>query len=257
MLAGYLFQTACELRARNIGYTEGQLKDLPIVRVGRRMRQGKEIRVIREYSYESGMRKRKQYDFDSSKGKALLNLFEVRQKLEMRRRDMKWANQLEKMGSGVILDKEINIPSRFSKSVFDRLIERNDPSIEKDFCFDGRRFRSKSEVNIAQFLKSMGLEYKYEIKITIDGQVFYIDFAVYCPETGRFFFIEHFGMMNQERYRMRVFNKLTAYSTCGLQEGCDILYTFENAAVGYNIDILQGKIVGVIATHMALAKQHG
>ena len=46
MLAGYLFQTACELR----------------------------------------------------EGKALLNLFEVRQKLEMRRRDMKWANQLEKMG---------------------------------------------------------------------------------------------------------------------------------------------------------------
>ena len=41
MLAGYLLQTACELR----------------------------------------------------EGKALLNLFEVRQKLEMRRRDMKWANQ--------------------------------------------------------------------------------------------------------------------------------------------------------------------
>ena len=51
MLAGYLFQTACELRARNIGYTEGQLKNLPMVSVGRRMRLGKEIRLILEYSY--------------------------------------------------------------------------------------------------------------------------------------------------------------------------------------------------------------
>ena len=257
MLAGYLYQTACVLRARNIGYTEGRLKNLPTVSVGHRMRQGKEIRVIREYSHESGSRKRKQYDFDSPKGKALLDLLEMRKKLEMRRQGMKWVKQLEKRGRGVIYDEEINIPSKFSKAVFDRLIERNDPSIAKDFCFDGRRFRSKSEVNIAQFLKSMGLEYKYEVKITIDGQVFYIDFAVYCPETGRFFFIEHFGKMSEERYRMRVFNKLTAYSTCGLQEGSDILYTFENADVGYNIDILQGKIVGVIATHMALAKQQG
>ena len=164
MLAGYLFQTACELRARNIGYTEGRLKKLPIIRVGRRMRQGKEIRVIREYCNESGTRKRKQYDFDSPKGKELLKTFEFRQKLEERRQGMKWSNQLEKAGCGIISDQEINIPSKFSKSVFDRLIEKNDQSIEKDFCFDGRRFRSKSEVNIAQFLKSMGLEYKYEIK---------------------------------------------------------------------------------------------
>ena len=49
MLAGYLFQTACELRARNIGYTEGQLKNLPIVSVGMMSQERYRMRVLFEY----------------------------------------------------------------------------------------------------------------------------------------------------------------------------------------------------------------
>ena len=180
---------------------------------------------------------------------------EKRRSLETRKDKLTYSSYLEKDGFGIIRDDEIRVPPRFSKEAFDKLVERNDQSIDREYCYDGHRFRSKSEVNIAQFLKSMGLEYKYEVKIIIDKQIYYIDFAVYCPETGRFFFIEHFGMMSNERYRMSVFNKLTAYSTCGLQEGRDILYTYENADAGYNIDIIQGKIIGVIATQIAMAKR--
>lgn len=255
MLAAHIFQTACILRARHLGYIEGQLKDLPNTHLGKRKRNGQDIRVIRTYNYSSGKLVRKQFDFDSPRGVELLKQMEKRRSLETRKDNLTWSACLEKGGFGIIRDDEINIPARFSKEAFDRLIEKNDQSIGREFCYDGHRFRSKSEVNMAQFLKSMGLEYKYEVKIIIDKQIFYIDFAVYCPETGRFFFIEHFGMMGNERYRMGVFNKLTAYSTCGLQEGRDILYTYENAEDGYNIDIIQGKIVGVIATQMAMAKR--
>ena len=235
MLAAHLYQTACILRARHLGYIEGQLKDLPNMHLGKRKRNGHDIRVIRTYDHSTGTLTRKQYDFDSPRGSELMRQMEKRRSLETRKDKLTYSSYLEKDGFGIIRDDEIRVPPRFSKEAFDKLVERNDQSIDREYCYDGHRFRSKSEVNIAQFLKSMGLEYKYEVKIIIDKQIYYIDFAVYCPETGRFFFIEHFGMMSDEQYFRAAMDRLALYEANGYYVGESLILSFESDKVPLDI----------------------
>ena len=251
MIAAKLYKLALTMRNLNLIYIRDPKIWKPAVKMGKRERNGKSIPVIRVYSSDPN-HKQIEYRLSSSKAKKWENhfieqekRFEIEKHLEFRHELEHWENPCASQSSSV----SDSAKQPYSREVFDKLVERNDPDIKKEHVFDGHRFRSKSEMMIAQLLKSLGLEYKYDVIVSFGGEVFYIDFAIYCHETGRFFFMEHFGDMASENYRYRTFHKIKVYTSNGLVEGWDILYTYENNEDSFNINVYEGKILSIVATH--------
>lgn len=60
----------------------------------------------------------------------------------------------------------------------------------------GKFVRSKSEVLIDSLLFKYHLPYRYECALFIDNKIFYPDFTIKHPSTGKIYYWEHFGMMD-------------------------------------------------------------
>ena len=252
MIAAEFYNLALLTRKMNLSYIH-TAPDGTIIKIGQRLICGERTQVLRVYS-ESDMLHRKEYRMDSPNAETWLSALSEQQKRLSIESQLTFRRELEHSSLTVKLPEKTE--SRFSKEVFDKLVERNDPTIKKVHVYDGRCFRSKSEVMIAQIIKSMGMEYKYEVELNMGNKTYYADFAVYCHETGRFFFIEHFGMMGDEEYRAHTYQKITAYTKCGLTEGLDILYTFESTEGSFCFDLYKGKILGIIIAQVGTMLQH-
>lgn len=256
VIASHLYHSALLLRQRHIQEISDELKSLPDVFIGQRRRNGRTIDVARIYVDRGTARKqRKQIDLDTAGGKVLLQKKKRKDELLKALSELPYKDQLDLSGiSGTATAAPGKRSFNFSKEAFDQLVEKRDDNLTKAYPFDGHVFRSKSELLTAQMLKAFGLEYKYEVILTIGEHTYYIDFAVFCPETGRFFFIEHFGMMNDNAYRLRALEKIGVYDQYGLQEGLDILYIYENWNKGFFTDVTKGKILGIIITQIMMSQ---
>ncbi len=252
MIAAEFYNLALLTRKMNLSYIH-TAPDGTIVKLGTKCIKGKNVQVLRIYS-DKFQHNRKEYRIKSRKAEEWKNLLNEQQKRASIETNLKFRSELD--NSNLKLDLKDQREQRFSKEAFDKLIERNDPEIKKGHVYDGHNFRSKSEVMIAQIINSLGMEYKYEVEICIGTKIYYADFAVYCHETGRFFFIEHFGLMGDEEYRAHTFQKITIYSKSGLTEGLDILYTFENANNSFYADVYKGKILSVIIAQVQTMANH-
>ena len=73
--------------------------------------------------------------------------------------------------------------------------------------------RSKSEVIIADHLSNKGIEYHYELPLTIDGVTKYPDFTIEDMESGFTYYWEHCGMLHVPNYRRRWEEKLLWYKS--------------------------------------------
>lgn len=90
-----------------------------------------------------------------------------------------------------------------------------------------RSVRSKSEEMITASLEKNGIPYRYEAKTEVDSYTFYPDFTLRHPLTGDFRIWEHFGMMNDERYRSEAGWKIQQYIQAGYTPGIDLIITSE------------------------------
>ena len=75
----------------------------------------------------------------------------------------------------------------------------------------GLAVRSKSEAIIAELLDANGLKYKYETKLKIRDKSFSPDFAILRADDNKIIYWEHFGMINNEEYLIKMFYKLNEY----------------------------------------------
>ncbi len=102
---------------------------------------------------------------------------------------------------------------------------------------DGTVVRSKSESLIASELASNGIPYRYECALEIEGQIFYPDFTIRHPSSGRILIWEHFGMIDQEEYLESTLKKLRVYFRNGFIPGINFIMTFETrqAPLGYGV----------------------
>ena len=258
MIAAQFYRLALLFRSRHLDYLHQRIDALPYVSIGKRRMNGKEVEVVRVYQHENEAKKRLQFNAASPKSAKWKSLMEEKAGLVFRENNLEFKSYLNRP-----LDKPANntqepVPSmrfdQFGKDAFDRLEELNDKTIQGGYEYDGHLFRSKSELMMAQMFKELGLEYKYERLLGFGQTRYYIDFAVYCPETGRFFFIEHFGRMSDENYRSKAFQKITCYTQNNYIEGLDILYTYELADGGFFIDVLKCKILSVVAAQLMLSR---
>lgn len=109
--------------------------------------------------------------------------------------------------------------------------ERPNPEGATRRCGNGMKVRSKSEQTIVGLLDRKGIPFKYEEPLTInyDGRfkTIFPDFTIYDSHTGKEIIWEHFGMMDDPRYRENCIRKISAYIKNGYTPFEDLIMTFE------------------------------
>lgn len=93
------------------------------------------------------------------------------------------------------------------------------------------RVRSKSEVLIADTLGHMGIPYRYEYPVVIDGRTFHPDFTVLDIARRREVLWEHLGMMDSVEYAEKAFSKIDIYERAGFVIGDTLILTWETSRI--------------------------
>jgi len=96
-------------------------------------------------------------------------------------------------------------------------------------CISGNIVRSKSESIIDTFLYKNNIPYKYEAPLQFGKIILYPDFTIRHPKTGKIYYWEHFGKMDDEKYARKTFYKLQLYNSHGLIPSINLITTYETA----------------------------
>lgn len=91
----------------------------------------------------------------------------------------------------------------------------------------GEVFRSKSESMIAMQLRERGIPYRYECELELGNETIYPDFTIRHPGTGRIYYYEHFGKMDDVKYTNRNLPKISLYTRHGIIPGIHLIMSFE------------------------------
>ena len=91
----------------------------------------------------------------------------------------------------------------------------------------GRYVRSKSEAIIDMFLFLNKIPFHYEEKLVLGRGIMYPDFTIRHPKSGKVFYWEHFGMMEDPEYVREAARKIKRYSLNGIIPGINLITTYE------------------------------
>lgn len=101
------------------------------------------------------------------------------------------------------------------------------------------RVRSKSELIIANALYKAGVPYRYEFPfVTKNKQVLYPDFTILDQQTRETIIWEHFGRLDNEDYRIKMFEKIRIYAEGGITVGNGLIVTVEDYRSPLNIFVV-------------------
>lgn len=89
--------------------------------------------------------------------------------------------------------------------------------------------RSKSEKIIADKLKLMGIPYKYEEAITLEGNIRFPDFTVLNKNSRKVYYWEHVGMIDKPGYFKDVITKSEIYLRNNIILGKNLIITYETS----------------------------
>ena len=106
----------------------------------------------------------------------------------------------------------------------------------------GERVRSKSEIIIANMLKTLNIPYKYECPLKIGDILLYPDFTILDVKGRRERYLEHFGMMGDLDYVNNMMLKISTYEKNNIFIGDKLICTFESAKRPLNISTLKNKL---------------
>ena len=107
----------------------------------------------------------------------------------------------------------------------------------------GERVRSKSEKIIADKLYMLGIPYRYEYPLVLDGGYkIHPDFTILRMPAREEVYLEHFGMMDEENYVENVMRKLDMYERNGIFLGDSLFITYETGKKPLNTRMLDGMI---------------
>lgn len=137
---------------------------------------------------------------------------------------------LEKLPKGL---RELVVPYDPDEDYVNRWINSSHGERESWTRFKtmgGEYVRSKSEVIIADRLRTAGIPYFYETPIYVDNHTpVYPDFKILNRRTLQQYYWEHFGKMSDSDYFSIAQWKLETYAGLGLFPGKNLLFTFECA----------------------------
>lgn len=91
----------------------------------------------------------------------------------------------------------------------------------------GHFVRSKSEAMIDSLLYTNKIPFRYEDALTIDHVSVFPDFTIRHPKTGKVYYWEHFGLMDDTAYSKRAASKLQLYISHGIIPSIHLITTYE------------------------------
>lgn len=91
----------------------------------------------------------------------------------------------------------------------------------------GNLLRSKSEMMIDMLLFQHQIPYRYEGALKLGNIVCYPDFTIRHPVTGKIYYWEHFGMMDNKEYASNAIQKMRTYAENGIVPGIHLITTYE------------------------------
>lgn len=87
--------------------------------------------------------------------------------------------------------------------------------------------RSKSEREIANTLETLGIPYKYDVKIQCSSNTYFADFVIERPD-GTLLIWEHFGLENNESYMASNEIRIKDYIKLGYRPWDNLIWTLES-----------------------------
>ena len=107
----------------------------------------------------------------------------------------------------------------------------------------GERVRSKSEKILADTFYALGIEYKYECPIKLNGYgVVYPDFTFLRKRDGKEVYWEHDGKMDDPKYAEKAIRKINSYIANDILPGDKLIVSFESSGVVINDRIIKKMI---------------
>ena len=91
----------------------------------------------------------------------------------------------------------------------------------------GNMVRSKSEVLIDMALYTNKIPFRYECELNLDELTLFPDFTIKHPKTGKIYYWEHFGRMDDPKYAQGAVQKLKSYIENGIIPNIDLITTYE------------------------------
>lgn len=91
----------------------------------------------------------------------------------------------------------------------------------------GNKLRSKSESIIDMILFQKQIPYRYECQLLLGDRIIYPDFTIRHPKSGKFFYWEHFGQMDNPEYNTKVGPKLQLYISHNIIPTINLITTYE------------------------------
>ena len=93
--------------------------------------------------------------------------------------------------------------------------------------FSGNSLRSKSEAIIDSLLFQNKIPFRYECQLILGDRILYPDFTIRHPLTGKLYYWEHFGLMDNPDYAKKACEKLHIYISYGIIPSISLITTYE------------------------------
>lgn len=115
----------------------------------------------------------------------------------------------------------------------------------------GERVRSKSEKIIADKLFAMGIPYRYEYPLVLEGHIrIYPDFTILRMPAREEVYLEHFGKLDDKDYAETTLYKLNTYEKNGIYMGVNLFITYETGKKPLNAKALDGLLKKVLCVEL-------
>lgn len=103
----------------------------------------------------------------------------------------------------------------------------------------GQYVRSKSESMIDYILCKYQIPFRYECALLLGNKKIYPDFTILHPQTGKTYYWEHFGMMDEIRYVESYNAKMKLYTTNGIIPSIQLIITYETKEKPLSFEIVE------------------
>lgn len=103
----------------------------------------------------------------------------------------------------------------------------------------GHYVRSKSESLIAMSLYINQIPFRYECALFLGSSTIYPDFTIRHPHTGKIYYWEHFGRMDDPSYYKNVYPKLLLYNTYNIVPSIQLITTYETKDNPLSSDVIE------------------
>ena len=113
------------------------------------------------------------------------------------------------------------------------------PEMLVNKSISGNIVRSKSEAIIDTFLFKNRIPFRYECLLELNGITMFPDFTIRHPQTGKLYYWEHFGMMDDSRYSKNTCGKLQFYINNGIIPGIQLITTYETKDVPLSVELIE------------------